>query len=169
MTYILAVLCIAVMILSLILIFMQMPGTWIIIGLTALWAFFAAPGHFGRQYIACIVALGVVGEVLEFCAGYFGGKKFGGTSQGGYGSIVGAVVGAILGAPVAFGLGALPGALAGAFAGSFLVEKRRGMETAGAFRAAFGATLGRFGGFVAKLGIGIAVIWMSIPRIWESI
>lgn len=163
-----AVLCTILMILSLILIFLGLPGTWVIIGFVGLWAFFAGAGVFTWQFFALLVGAAVFGEIAEFLAGYFGGKRYGGTNQGSLGGIVGAIAGAILGAPILFGLGALPGALLGCFIGCFLVEKGRGMDSSAAARAAWGATLGRFGGFVVKLSIGVGIIWIAAPKIWES-
>jgi uncharacterized protein YqgC (DUF456 family) len=169
MIHILALLCIALMILSLMLIFLGLPGTWVIIGIVGVWAAFAAPGMFGWGFFLTIIALAALGEVMEFMAGYYGGKRFGGSSKGSIGGMIGAIAGGILCAPLFFGFGALPGALAGGFAGCFVVEKMQGVSGKDAARAAFGATLGRFGGFVVKLGIGIGIIWLSAPRIWPGV
>ncbi len=166
MTYVFAVLCIALMILSLMLLFLGLPGTWAIVGLAGLWAFFAGGAAFGWQFFALIVGLSVAGEIVEFLAGHFGAKKYGGSNRGSIGGMIGAILGGILCAPIAFGFGALPGALAGAFAGCFAVEALGGKKGKEAARAAWGTTLGRFGGFVVKLGIGISIIWLSVPRIW---
>lgn len=168
MGYVFAVLCIAVMVLCLILLFIGLPGNWVILGLVALWTVLKGVS-FGWQFFLLLAGLCAVGEVLEFLAGSIGAKKFGGTKKGSWGGIIGAIVGAILCAPLFFGLGALLGALAGAFTGCFIFEKAHGMGTGPAVKASIGCTLGRFGGFVAKLAIGIALIAMSAPRIWESV
>ena len=167
--YPLAVVCIAFMVLSLLLIFLGLPGTWVIIGITGLWAAFVETAHFGWQFFAFAIGLAGLGELIEFAAGYYGAKRFGGSSKGSVGGIIGALVGGFMCAPILFGLGALPGALAGGFAGCFLVEKMRGASGQAAASAAFGATLGRFGGFVVKLSIGIGIICLSAPLIWQSV
>lgn len=168
MLYVLATICIGLMALSLMLIFLGLPGTWVIIGLAGLWAAFSGTGVFGWQFFSLVVALAAAGEAAEFLAGHYGSKKYGGSSKGSIGGMVGALVGAILCAPLFFGFGALLGALAGAYAGCFIVEKLNGANGHAAARAAFGATLGRFGGFVVKLGIGIGIIWLAAPRIWPG-
>ncbi len=157
------------MILSLMLIFLGLPGTWVIIAIVGLWSFFSEALHFGWQFFALVIGLAGIGELVEFIAGYYGTKRFGGSNKGSIGGIIGAIVGGFMGAPLFFGLGALPGALAGGFAGCFLMEKFNGASSAAAANAAFGSTVGRFGGFVVKLSIGIGIICLSVPRIWESI
>lgn len=169
MLYAFAIVCIALMVLSLMLIFLGLPGTWVIIGIAGLWAAFSGTAALGWQFFALAVGLAGLGELIEFLAGYYGAKRYGGSSKGSMGGIIGALVGGFMGAPLFFGLGALPGALAGGFAGCFLVEKMRGASGAAAANAAFGATLGRFGGFIVKLSIGIGIICLSAPPIWKSI
>ncbi|MDR2489387.1 MAG: DUF456 domain-containing protein [Desulfovibrio sp.] len=167
--YLAAVICTALMILSLMLIFLGLPGTWTIIAIAAGWSFFVDSAHFGWRFFALAVGLAGIGELVEFFAGYYGAKRFGGSSKGSVGGIIGALIGGFLCAPVFFGFGALPGALAGGFIGCFLMEKIQGAGNAAAMSAAFGATLGRFGGFVVKLSIGIGIICLSVPLIWESL
>lgn len=168
MEYVLAGVCILLMILSLALIFFGLPGTWVILGIVGIWSFLSGVS-FGWQFFALLIVLAGAGEVLEFGAGYLGARKFGGSNKGSLGGIVGAIAGAIVMAPLFFGLGALIGALAGGFTGCFIVEKGCGASSPQAAKAAFGATLGRFGGFVIKLGIGVGIIWLSVPRILAGI
>ena len=165
---VLAALCIAVMVLSLMLLFLGLPGNWVIFCLALLWSLFAAATPFPWSFFILLAVLGGIGEAAEFLAGHFGAKRFGGTNKGSLGGMVGALVGGILCAPLLFGFGALLGVLGGCFLGCFIVERGRGMETGLAIRAASGSTLGRFGGFVAKLGVGIAMLWLCIPKIWGS-
>ncbi|MDL2216687.1 DUF456 domain-containing protein [Desulfovibrio sp. OttesenSCG-928-M14] len=168
MLYLAAGICTLLMLLSLTLIFFGLPGTWLILGISAVWSFFA-DAAFGWQFFALLALLAGMGEVLEFGAGYLGARKFGGSSKGSLGGIIGAIAGAIVMAPLFFGLGALAGALLGGFTGCFIVEKGCGASTQEAARAAFGATLGRFGGFVIKLGIGVGMIWIIVPRMWTGL
>lgn len=167
MAYALAVLCIGLMVLSLFLLVLGLPGNWVIFGLTLAWSFISEAG-FGWQFFAVFFGLAALGEAMEFAAGHFGGKRFGGTGKGSIGGIIGALLLGIFCAPLMFGLGALLGALGGGFLGSFLFEKLHGMETSRALKAAFGTMLGRFGGFLAKIGVGICLIALAAPRIWQS-
>lgn len=168
MEYVLAILCVALMILSLILLFIGLPGNWVILGLAALWNW-GAGAEFGWSFFLLLIGLAALGEVIEFLAGVLGAKYFGGTKKGNWGGIIGAIVGGILCAPILFGLGALPGALAGAFAGCYILERMHGMANGPALNAALGTTLGRFGGFLVKLAIGITLIALITMKIWEKI
>jgi uncharacterized protein YqgC (DUF456 family) len=170
MTHVLALICIVLMVLALMLIFLGLPGTWVIVGLVGVWAgLFAPAGVFGWTFFLLLIGMAAIGEVVEFAAGYYGTRRFGGSNKGSLGGMIGAIVGGILCAPLFFGFGALLGALGGGFAGCFLLEKVHGASGKDASRAAMGATLGRFGGFVVKLGIGIGIIWLSAPRIWGGV
>jgi uncharacterized protein YqgC (DUF456 family) len=163
-----AILCIALLVASLFLIIFSLPGTWVILGLTGLWAAFVDGPAFTTQFFLILAGLALLGEIAEFFAGHWGAKKFGGSNKGSMGGMIGAIIGAIVCAPILFGLGALLGALGGGFLGCWLVERHRGMANKNALRAAFGATLGRFGGFIIKLGVGVTMLVLSIPAIWAS-
>lgn len=169
MGFILATLIVLLMIGSLVLIVFGLPGTWVIIGLTGAWAFFAGGAQFTWGFFLPMLGLAAFGEIAEFFAGHYGAKRYGGTNQGSFAGIVGAIVGSILGAPFFFGLGALPGSLLGAFTACFMVERGRGMPSREAARASWGVTLGRFGGFVVKMGVGIALIVLSAPALYASL
>lgn len=168
MDYILAILCVALMTFSLILLFIGLPGNWVILGLAALWNWWVG-AEFGWSFFLLLIGLAALGEVIEFVAGMLGAKYFGGSKKGSWGGVIGAIVGGILCAPIMFGLGALPGALAGAFAGCYLLERAHGMANSPALSAAMGTTLGRFGGFLVKLAIGITLIALITMKMWEKL
>ncbi len=163
-----AVVCIALLIASLFLIVFSLPGTWVMVGITGLWAAFVGGSDFTTRFFLFLIGLAVVGEVAEFLAGHLGAKKFGGSNKGSLAGMIGSIVGAIVCAPLFFGLGALLGALGGGFIACWATEKFQGKSGKDALHAAFGATLGRFGGFVIKLGIGIAILSLSIPAVWAG-
>lgn len=166
MVYALAVLCILLMGLCLLTLFVGLPGTWGIIGIVALWALLGDSAPFTWSFFALVIGLGILGELIEFAAQYYGAKKYGGTAKGSLGGMVGALVGGIFFAPFLFGVGALLGALGGGYAGCYITENLRGMPSKEAHQAALGCTIGRFSGFIVKLGVGIAIIWLSIPKMW---
>lgn len=171
MLYFLGLFVSLVLILSLILLFVGLPGIWLILIITGVWAFFVqAPSIFSLSFFVPLVLLAVIGEIAEFFAGYYGTKRFGGSSKGGLGGIIGGFIGAIFGAAFLFGFGAIPGAFAGAFAGCFVVEKvLNASSTENAVSAAWGTTLGRFGGLMVKLGLGIWIVYIVIPAIMASV
>ncbi|MDL2266433.1 DUF456 domain-containing protein [Desulfovibrio sp. OttesenSCG-928-G15] len=166
--YIFAVLCIALMCLSVMLIILSLPGNWVILLIAGVWSFLTGAPEFTWAFFALLIVLAAAGEAVDFLAGYFGAKKYGGSNKGSLGGMIGAIAGAILFAPLLLGVGALFGALGGGFVGCYLVERVTGKPGAEALRAAKGATLGRFGGLVFKLGIAVTLIWLAAPKVWES-
>lgn len=170
MLYSLAIFVSLLLVLMLLLLFLGLPGIWAILAITGCWAFFVdAPHIFSFSFFIPLIVLAAIGEVVEFFAGYYGTKKFGGTSRGGLGGIIGGFIGAILGAPLLFGFGAVVGAFAGAFAGCLLTEiVFNKMQFKTAVNSAWGTTLGRMGGLIVKLGIGIWILFTVVPAIVNS-
>ncbi len=166
MIYVFAVLCIALMGLSVALNILSLPGNWLAIAFLVLWAWLAPSADMGLWFFVIIVALATAGEVAEFLLQMHSAKRHGSSSKGNLGGIVGAILGAILGAPFFFGLGALPGALVGAYAGSLVMEMLTGRPFAEARRAAWGAMTGKFAGFLLKITIGLTIFITGIQRVW---
>ena len=169
MLYIAASVCIAIMVCSAFLLFLGLPGSWVILALGGLWAFFVESPEMTFNFFLIPIGLAALGEGADFCASYFGAKKFGGSSKGSLGGMIGAFTGAVLCAPILFGLGALPGALLGAFTGCLVVERMRGTATPAAVKAAWGTALGYFGGFLIKLSVAVIILMRLIPAIWQSV
>lgn len=143
------------------------PSNWIILVVLAGYKFLGpdlSTAGLTWLFILAMVALGIVGEVLEWVIQIKYGRKYGSTTKGDIGGIVGSIIGAIVLLPLFFGFGAVIGALAGAYVGCFAVEfvSFRGLGAANA--AAWGAFVGRFLGMSLKLGIGIAIIGMAFFR-----
>ena len=107
---------------SLIVLFLGLPGTFMILGATFLYAlltgFVKVTG--GMLFLMLLVTL--MGEVAEYFFGIIGAKRYGSSTKGIIFSLIGGFIGAIVGAPVLFGLGAIIGALCGAFAGAVVIE-----------------------------------------------
>ncbi|MFP4315959.1 MAG: DUF456 domain-containing protein [Desulfovibrionales bacterium] len=168
MEFVLASLFILLLVALLALHVFGLPANWVILGLIAIWRFLQPEANWGWGFVAVLLGLALIGEILEFFSQYFGARRYGGSSKGGWGALVGAIAGGILGMPFFFGIGALLGAMAGAYAGALVVERCCERTWAEARQAAWGAMWGKFFGLVAKLGIGIFMLALSIPRIWPG-
>lgn len=148
------------------LVVMGLPGTWLMAATTALVAWWRWDGDspmIGTFALVVIIALAVVGEVVEFAAGAAGAKKAGATRRGSIGALVGAIFGGIVGQvmiplPV---VGALIGACVGAGVGAWGMELSSGRRFEEAYRVGIGAGVGRFHGTVAKLAVA-AAMWVVI-------
>ena len=160
-----------------VLLVLQAPGTWMLLGLALLveWVDRFYLPELERQTFtvwvlwACL-ALALVGEAIEFAAGVVGAKVGGSSNRGMWGALVGGILGAILLTPFFLFvpvLGALLGALVGTFAGAVIGElsavRRRPTsgDLVGTWRPALWATVGRVVGTTAKIGIGITM-WLAL-------
>ena len=84
-------------------------------------------------------------QVLDYFIPMFGVKRFGGTSLGNWGCIIGTFAGLFLFPPW--------GVIIGPFAGAFIGELLGGKETHHALKAGFGAFVGFLMGTVLKVAV----------------
>ena len=143
---------------------LQLPGTWLMVVATSLfawWRWGAETMSYGWGTLAALLALAVLGEIVEFVAGAMGSTVAGGTKRGAAISVVTAIAGAILGSflipiPIA---GTLLGAGIGAGLGALAGDKWAGKPWNEAWKVAGGAAVGKFSGAVGKLAIA-AAMWL---------
>ncbi len=160
--------------------FFMLPGTWVIVGLMALAAWFL-PEAEGRTLgvswweVVILAALAGLGELVEFASGAAGAQKVGASRRSVALSLIGAAVGSIGGAVVGFPvpvvgpiIAAVLGGGAGAFGGAYLGEAWKG-RTHGE-RVAVGqmAFVGRVLGTVGKLGVGLLMVVVAATVFWLS-
>ena len=149
-----------------------LPGNWMIVGFTALFAWlFPASESAASVSWPCVVGLivfAVIGEIIEFFAGAAGAAKHGASRRAIVlsliGSIAGSFVGVIVGAPVPI-IGSAVGAIVfgsvGAFAGGYWGEQWRGNEHDKRVAVAQGALMGRLFGTFGKLFIGAIMVGLA--------
>ncbi len=147
-----------------------LPGNWLIVITTALFAWWHAEDEMFSSYtLVAITAFAFLGEVVEFFGGVVGAKKAGAHLLGSLGAIIGAVGGAVLGTfliPIPL-LGTLLGSCAGAAIGACVFEAFKGRRMEYTFRLGFGAGLGRFLGTTTKIVLGL-LIWfiVTVAAFW---
>jgi uncharacterized protein YqgC (DUF456 family) len=152
----------------LVLVVFGLPGNWLTVISTCLFAWWKA-GVFSIYTLIAIVVLAIIGELFEFFGGMRGARKSGASWLGSVAALAGAITGAILGTfliPMPF-LGTLLGACIGAGLGAWALEFSRGKALKESARYAVGAGLGEFLGITGKLAIGIT-IWLivAIATFW---
>ena len=132
-----------------------LPGIWVLIGLAVVIELVdgavlgrgdpLAISTFGWRLLLGSVALGLIGEGIEFVSGAAGARLGGGTRRGMWGALIGGVAGAIVATlwlPVPV-IGTLLGALVGTFAGAWIGESTGPTgRRAGTGRAALSAVVG---------------------------
>jgi len=146
----------------------SMPGNWLIVVVTAIYAYFfpeSASSGVGIYGIGILVLLAILGEVLEFVAGAAIAGKQGASRRAMALAVVGTMAGSVLGAvftlpipilgPI---LGAVFGGAAGAFAGAWLGELWKGKSLDHGMRVGTGAMVGRLLGTSGKLLVGATMV-----------
>jgi len=145
-----------------------LPGNWLIVGCSALFAWLVhADSGSGITWttVAVLAGLAVLGEIVEFAAGAAGAAKQGASKRGVALAMIGALVGSVAG--IAIGLPipvlgsfvmALLGGAAGAFFGAYLGEAWKGRPHEARVAAGRGAFTGRIWGTVGKLAVGAMML-----------
>ena len=170
MLYILLILLILLNAAWLVLVIFGLPGNWLIVISTCLFAWWRwEEGVFSIYTLIAIVVLAVLGELFEFLGGMHGAKRAGASWYGSIAAIAGAVAGAIIGTfliPVLF-LGTVLGACIGAGLATWSLELSRGRKMDESVRCAVGAGLGELFGITAKVTVGIIIcLIVAIAAFW---
>jgi len=117
--------------------------------------------HFAKMtplFLLALLAVSIFVEGIEFLLGAWAAKRFGSSSWGMWGAILGGFLGAIWFTPVAPPLGTLLGAFVGAFGGAFLLELLHEKDVTRALKVGWGAFCGAVGGKILKIVAAIGMI-----------
>ncbi len=148
-----------VLLVSLVLIPLGLPGTWLMIAAAMAYGWLAG-SPIGIFTLVVLVVLALVGELIEFSLSARFTRQYGGSRRAGWGAIAGGIVGAIVGVPIPI-IGSVIGAFVGSFAGALAAEWLRGTGAGAATRVATGALLGRAAATAAKSAIGVVMaVWI---------
>lgn len=146
----------------LLLVLFALPGNWLMVVLTCLFAWW----HKGVFSIYTLIAIGILatsGELFEFFGGMGGAKKAGARWFGAFGALLGAIIGAVVCTfliPIIM-LGTVIGACVGAGTGALVFEMAAGRRLEESARSGLGASLGELVGITIKISLGF-VIWVII-------
>jgi uncharacterized protein YqgC (DUF456 family) len=151
-----------VIVLSLILIVLGLPGLWIMVATAVVYNMIVPGDPIGWVSLIAVAVLALAAELLEFTMTGRYARKYGGSRRAGWGAIIGGIVGAMVGFPVPI-VGPVIGAFVGSFVGALLAELTGGASAGDATRVAKGALIGRVVSTVLKIGIGFTIgIWIFI-------
>jgi uncharacterized protein YqgC (DUF456 family) len=152
----------AVIILSLVLIVLGLPGLWIMVASAVVYNMIVPGDPIGWVSLIAVAVLALIAELLEFSLTGRYARKYGGSRRAGWGAILGGIVGAMVGFPVPI-VGPVIGAFVGSFAGALIAELTRGASAGDATRVAKGALIGRVVSTMLKIGIGFTIgIWIFV-------
>jgi uncharacterized protein YqgC (DUF456 family) len=151
-----------VIILSLVLIVLGLPGLWIMVASAVAFNMIVPGDPIGWFTLVAVAVLALVAELLEFSLAGRYARKYGGSRRAGWGAILGGIVGAMVGFPVPI-IGPIIGAFVGSFVGALVAELTGGASPGDATRVAKGALIGRVVSTMLKIGIGFTIgIWIFV-------
>jgi hypothetical protein len=145
----------AIMLVSLFMIPLGLPGTWVMIAAGVGYSILV-PNSIGIFALVGVTVLAVVAEIFEFTMAGKYARKYGGSRRASWGAIIGGIVGAIVGVPVPI-VGPIIGGFAGAFIGALVFEYSGGSGAHAATRVAWGALIGRVVAAALKVAIGFVI------------
>ena len=152
----------SVIVLSLILIVLGLPGLWIMVASAVAYNLIVPKEPIGWVTLIAVAVLAFVAELLEFTMTGRFARKYGGSRRAGWGAIIGGIIGAMVGIPVPI-IGSVIGAFVGSFLGALIAEFTGGSSAGDATRVAKGALIGRVVSTVLKIGIGLTIgVWIFI-------
>lgn len=149
----------AIMLLSLFIIPLGLPGTWVMLAAGVGYSLLV-PGSISWFTLIAVTIIAVVAEIFEFTLAGQYARKYGGSRRASWGAIIGGTVGAIMGVPVPI-IGSIIGAFAGAFVGALVAEYSRGSGAQASTRVATGALIGRAVASAMKVAAGLIIaVWL---------
>jgi uncharacterized protein len=175
MTFLFALLLVVVLLASWFLTFLNLPGNWLMVMLTAIYAYFMPPDSraaIGWKVVVAILIMAALGEVVELVASAAGTVKAGGTRRGAMfallGSVLGGFLGLLIGLPIPI-VGPLFAALLfaglGALIGAMLGEISAGKGLDASWQIGKAAFRGRLAGTLGKLLLGAAMLVVVVAAL----
>ena len=164
MVYLWLIILLVLNALCLVLVLFALPGNWLIVILTCLFAWWRwDDGVFSVYTLIAIGILATLGELFEFFGGMGGAKKAGARWWGSLGALLGAIIGAVVCTfliPILI-LGTVIGACVGAGIGAWVFELAGGRRMEESARSGLGAGLGELVGITIKISLGF-LIWVIV-------
>lgn len=144
-----------------------LPGTVIILADVFLYALVTGFEPIGFKAILVLTVIAVVAEAADFGLGMIGAARYGASRKGVWAALIGSLAGAAIATPLLTGIGTVLGIFLGGFAGVFLVEFVEQRKLKPAFRAGYGAVLGRVGGILIKGLLSVLMAMIALYHIYS--
>jgi uncharacterized protein YqgC (DUF456 family) len=157
---------------------LAMPGNWLMVASAAVYVLLVpkgSPAAIGWGAVTVLLALALVGEMVELVAAALGVARIGGSRRGALlallGSMAGAMAGVIVGLPIPVVgpvVAAVLFACLGALAGAMFGETWKGRSLGESWRIGKGAFWGRLLGTATKVIIAsVMVVFTFIALVWK--
>ena len=145
-----------VLVLSLVLIVLGLPGLWVMIASAVVYNIIVPPGPIGWFTLVAVTVIALIAEYIEFTMSGKYARKYGGSRRSGWGAMLGGMIGAFMGFPVPI-VGPLIGAFVGSFVGALIGELSVGSGAGASTKAATGAVVGRAVATAMKMAVGCTI------------
>ena len=139
----------------------SLPGIWVMVIAVIAYGLVTHFVGVGVITLSVTIVLALLSEVAEAYLGFGLAKKYGGSKRAGWGALIGGLMGAGIGVPVPV-IGSVIGSLVGAFAGALLFEYLGHGDSDKAFKAGWGALLGRVAATATKMAMGFVIAVMAV-------
>lgn len=156
---------------------LRLPGTWLMVLATAGYAWWTDWMTIGPVLLGVLVAMAILGEIVEFGMSAIVARKAGASRRAAWGGIIGGFCGMIfltslftVAVPVLGTLvGAVVGALVGCFGGAMVGELTAGKEFFQGTKVGFFSALGFALGTATKTAFALAMSGMVLTTVlWNS-
>lgn len=142
-------------------IWMNLPGSFIMLIFIFVWAWFGDFVLISLTELFVILVLMILLEILEFALSGLAAQYSGAEKRSAFLAVVGGLLGTILLGSMFFIVGAILGLLIGSYMGAYWGEIQVGKSPAEAKRAALGALMGSIAGKVLKSATTVIIgVWM---------
>jgi len=145
-----------------------LPGLWVMMLGVLSYGWFTDFHTVGLWTTALVLALALLGELIETWLGFRFARKYGASKRAAWGALIGGLVGAVVGVPVPV-IGSVIGAFVGSFAGAAGFEYTMSARAGTAVAAGWGAVLGRAAAAAAKIALGIVIGVISVIAVLRRI
>jgi uncharacterized protein YqgC (DUF456 family) len=154
-----------VSILGLVIIPVGLPGTFVILAASVIYAAATGFAVISLKLVAILAGIALFAELLEFIITLTVVRLFGASAWGLIGTLAGGIIGAIAGSGAIPVIGTLLGAVAGAFLGAMAFELIKGRELNEATRAGTGSFVGKLTAISVKLICGIIMVVLAGTKV----
>ena len=144
------ILLILVLFAGLALVFVTLPGLWIMTAAAAIYTLAPHEHRLGHKTLLTLVLLSVIGEILEFTAGGTAAQKAGGGRRAAIGALLGGITGGIVGSFLLPLVLTIVGICIGSFVSGAAFELAGGGEAVQSLQVGSGRSEGRFVGVISS-------------------
>lgn len=118
---------------------------------------FTSTHQFSTKFLVIWAIVSAIVVLIDYLIPIWGTKKFGGSKQGVWGSVIGLVAGLFIFPPI--------GIIIFPFAGAVVGELIAGKDTGSALKAGFGSFVGFLAGTILKLIVSGMMTWYFFSKI----